>query len=234
MIDVTRRSIEETAATILQLMDAWHERRREIRHPAHPGMILASQSTARAALLRAAGLVFEQRPARIDEAAIKQSFAGGDPAECALTLAGLKAARIRAADTIVIGADQLLVCDGEWFDKPPDRETARVQLQRLRGRTHTLVTAVTCHRDGAEIWHHVARPTLRMRPFSDAFLERPIWQAEGEAFLASVGAYRLEGLGIQLFDAVEGEYAAILGVPAARFARFPAPTWRSRGMRRQG
>lgn len=175
-------------------------------------MILASQSTARAALLRSAGLVFEQRPARIDEDAVKQSLRDGGPDECALALAGLKAARIRSEDDLVIGADQLLVCGDDWFDKPPDLEAARAQLLQLRGRTHTLVTAVVCHRGGIEIWRHVARPTLRMRPFSDAFLERYL-RTEGEALLSSVGAYRLEGLGIQLFDAVDGEYAAILGLP---------------------
>ena len=174
-------------------------------------MILASQSVARAALLRAAGLAFEQRPARIDEAAVKDSLRESGPDECALTLAGMKAARIRS-DDLVIGADQLLVCGDEWFDKPADLDEARAQLLRLRDRSHTLVTAVVCHRDGQEIWHHVARPTLRMRPFSTAFLERYL-AAEGEALLTSVGAYRLEGLGIQLFDAIEGEYAAILGLP---------------------
>lgn len=175
-------------------------------------MILASQSTARAAVMRAAGLVFEQRPARIDEAAVKASLRDGGPDACATTLAGLKAARIRSHDDLVIGSDQLLVCGEEWFDKPPDLDAARVQLQRLRGRSHTLVTAVVCYRGGDEIWRHVARPRLRMRPFSDGFLERYL-AVEGEAVLSSVGAYRLEGMGIQLFDAIEGEYAAILGLP---------------------
>ena len=175
-------------------------------------MILASQSAARASVMRAAGLVFEQRPARVDEEAIKQSLRDAGPDECALTLAGVKAARIRVPDTVVIGADQLLVCDDEWFDKPTDRAAARAQLLRLRGRTHTLVTAVVCQRNGDEIWRHVARPTLTMRPFSDAFLDTYL-DAEGDALLACVGAYRLEGLGIQLFDAIDGEYAAILGVP---------------------
>ncbi|MDT7951865.1 MAG: Maf family protein [Acetobacteraceae bacterium] len=175
-------------------------------------MILASQSAARAALLRAAGLTFEQRPSRIDEGAIKQAMHESGPDACALTLAGLKAARIRSPDELVIGADQLLVCGDEWFDKPPDQAAARAQLLRLRGCEHTLVTAVVCHRAGNEIWRHVARPTLRMRQFSEAFLDRYL-VAEGDAVLSSVGAYRLEGLGIQLFDRIEGEYAAILGLP---------------------
>lgn len=181
---------------------------------ATPALVLASQSEARAAVLRAAGLRFEQRPARIDEAAIKAAARadGADAAECALALAGLKATRVRDPDAFVIGADQLLVCEGEWFDKPPDHAVARVQLERLRGRVHTLVTAVVCHRAGQEVWHHVARPTLQMRRFSGAFLDAYL-ATEGNAVLSSVGAYRVEALGLQLFDRIDGEHAAILGLP---------------------
>lgn len=181
---------------------------------ASPRLILASQSAARAAVLTAAGLRFDTRPARIDESAVKASMhgegAGAD--DTALALAGLKATRIREPDAVVIGSDQLLVADGVWFDKPADLDVARGQLWTLRGRTHTLVTAILCHRDGREIWRHVARPRLRMRAFSEAFLDAYL-EAEGESVLSSVGAYRLEGLGIHLFEAVEGEHAAILGLP---------------------
>ncbi len=179
-----------------------------------PPLVLASQSAARAALLQAAGLRFETRPARIDEAAFKSAMraeaASAD--ECALALAGLKAARIRDPAALVIGADQLLICEDEWFDKPPDLAAARTQLERLRGRVHTLVTAVVCRRAGQEIWHHVARPSLQMRPFSPQFLDAYL-EAEGDAVLSSVGAYRFEGAGIHLFDRVDGEHAAILGLP---------------------
>ena len=182
------------------------------RQRTHPALVLASQSAARGAVLRAAGLAFEQRPARIDETAIKASMQGAGADECALMLAGLKAGRISAPGALVIGADQLLVCEDSWFDKPSDMAAARAQLLALRSRTHTLVTAVVCHRDGAEAWRHVARPTLRMRPFSEAFLDAYL-AAEGEAVLSSVGAYRIEAMGIQLFDRVDGEHAAILGLP---------------------
>lgn len=177
-------------------------------------IVLASQSPARLALLTAAGLSVEARPARVDEAAVKQAGQadGAEPEDVALALAGLKASRIRDPAAIVIGADQLLVCEDTWFDKPPDIAAARTQLQRLRGRTHDLVTAVVVHRGGSEIWRHVARPRLRMRPFTDAFLDAYLAH-EGDAILGCVGAYRLEGPGIQLFDAVEGEHAAILGLP---------------------
>lgn len=179
---------------------------------ATPGLVLASQSAARAAVLRAAGLAFEQRPARIDEAAIKASMRDGSADECALMLAGLKAARIRGTDALVIGADQLLVCDGEWFDKPADLYAARSQLLQLRGRSHELVTAVVCHRDGQEIWRYATRPRLKMRAFSEAFLDAYL-EAEGDAVLGSVGAYRLEGLGVHLFERIEGDHSAILGLP---------------------
>lgn len=181
---------------------------------AHPALILASQSATRAALLQAAGLQFEARPARVDEAAVKQACRaeGVDAGDTALTLAGLKAQRIREPDALVIGADQLLVCDGEWFDKPAGPDGARAHLHALRGRQHSLVTAVVCLRAGQEVWRHVAEPRLRMRAFSDDVLERYL-AAEGEAVVSSVGAYRLEGLGQHLLDDVRGEHSAILGLP---------------------
>ncbi len=180
----------------------------------YPPLILASQSSARAILLRGAGLRFEARPARVDETAAKTAAQaeGTSAAEAALLLAGLKAARIRDPDALVIGADQILVCEGTWFDKPSTRGDARAHLQALRGRVHTLETAITCHRGGQEVWRHIARPRLSVRNFSDTFLDAYL-AAEGDAVLASVGAYRLEGLGAQLFDRVEGEHAAVLGLP---------------------
>ena len=182
--------------------------------PGAPGLVLASGSAARRALMDAAGLVFTARAVAVDEAAIKDAMrqAGADAVETALALADAKARRVRDSSALVIGADQLLVCDGEWFDKPVDMAAARAQLLRLRRRSHDLVTAVTCWRDGQAIWHHVARPQLAMRPFSDTFLTAYL-NAEGDAVLSSVGAYRLEGLGMQLFDRVEGEHAAVLGLP---------------------
>jgi septum formation protein len=177
-----------------------------------PPLILASQSSARASVLRAAGLRFETRPAHVDEAAVKASMRAEGAQATALALAGLKAARIRDPAALVIGADQLLVCDDAWFDKPIDRAAARTQLLALRGRVHILVTAMVCMREGREVWRHLARPRLAMRAFSEAFLDWYL-EAEGDAVLSSVGAYRLEGLGIQLFDAVDGEHAAILGLP---------------------
>jgi septum formation protein len=181
-----------------------------------PRLILASASAARKALLHGAGLRFEALPAHIDEAGVKQAaVASGMPApEAAVLLAELKAKRIarRDPDALVIGCDQLLVCEGKWFDKPENLAEARDHLVALRGRTHTLVTAVLCQRGDQRLWHHVAQPRLTMRSFSDAFLEAYV-AAEGDALTTTVGAYRLEGLGIHLFDKVEGEHATILGLP---------------------
>jgi septum formation protein len=181
-----------------------------------PRLILASASAARRDVLARAGLVFEARAAAIDEAAVKQSARGdgATPDETALLLADLKAERVarREPDQLVIGADQILICGERWFDKPIDLADARAHLVALRGQTHTLVTAMTCHRHGQRIWHHIARPRLTMRGLSDAFLDSYL-AAEGAALLGSVGAYRLEGLGVHLFDRIEGEQAAILGLP---------------------
>ena len=180
----------------------------------HPRLVLASGSTARAALLQAAGLRFAVQPAAVDEATVKASCRaeGLDAGDAALTLAELKAARVRDPDALVIGADQILVCEGQWFDKPADAAAARTQLQALRGRTHVLETAMVCQRGGRTVWHHLASPRLVMRVVSDAVLEAYL-AAEGNALLSCVGAYRLEGLGVHLFDRVEGEHAAILGLP---------------------
>lgn len=177
-------------------------------------VILASQSAARLAVLLAAGMEVEARPARVDEAAVKAAgrAEGAAPEAVALVLAGMKAGRVREEGAVVIGADQMLVCEGAWFDKPGTMAEARAHLMALRGRVHELVTAVVVHRDGAEVWRHLVRPRLRMRKFSDAVLEAYLAH-EGEALLSTVGAYRLERAGIQLFDALEGEQAAILGLP---------------------
>ncbi len=179
-------------------------------------VVLASQAAVRAAMLRAAGLTFTVQPARVDEGAVKDAMRAEDPEgrQTARALAALKARRVSAGapGAFVIGADQLLVCGDEWFDKPVDVADARGQLQRLRGRRHTLVTAVSVVRDGAEIWGDLACPALTMRPFSDAFLERYLERA-GNGILACVGGYEAEGLGAQLLAEIEGDWFAVLGLP---------------------
>jgi septum formation protein len=181
-----------------------------------PRLVLASASAARRAVLEAAGIGFTAQAAAVDEAAIKASAgaAGLPPGEAALLLAEAKARRIARHDpeALVIGCDQLLVCDGAWFDKPPDMAAARAQLLALRGRPHELATAMVAWRHGGRVWQHLAGPRLTMRDFSDAFLDAYL-AAEGERVLASVGAYRLEGLGPHLFRDIRGEHSAILGLP---------------------
>lgn len=181
-----------------------------------PPLVLASASASRRALLEHAGLNFSVRAAHIDEAEAKRAAraSGASAQQTALLLAEMKADRVarHEPDALVIGSDQLLVCGDRWFDKPATIAEARAHLLALRGETHELVTAVACWRGGRRVWHHVARPRLTMRSFGDAFLDAYL-AAEGAALTGTVGAYRLEGLGVHLFDAVQGEHAAILGLP---------------------
>jgi septum formation protein len=181
-----------------------------------PRLVLASASASRRALLEQARLRFSVQAAAVDEAGVKRSAraAGATAAEVATTLAELKARRVARRDplALVIGCDQMLVCGDRWYDKPVDVPDARTQLQALRGRSHELMTAVVCCCGEQRLWHHIARPQMTMRNFSDAFLDAYL-AAEGTAVTTTVGAYRLEGLGVHLFDAVAGEHAAVLGLP---------------------
>jgi septum formation protein len=186
-------------------------------------IILASASGSRAALLRAAGVDFIVDPAELDEGELKREAkrAGKAAIECAIALASAKASTVsrRHPAAHVIGADQLLAMGEEWFDKPADLAEARAQLEALRGRTHVLATAVSVARGGEELWHAASMPELTMRRFSNAFLAAYI-AAEGETLLGSVGAYRLEGRGVQLFSRIVGDHFAVVGLPLVELLEF--------------
>lgn len=178
-------------------------------------VILASTSGTRAELLRNAGVNFTVVAPGVDEQAAKASLLGdgADPREVADALAQLKAEKVsRRYPGLVIGADQTLDLDGALLSKSETLEAARAALMSLRGRTHRLHSAVVVARDGGAIWREVKTATLHVRDFSPAFLDDYLTR-EGEAALWSVGGYRLEGLGAQLFSRVEGDTFTVLGLP---------------------
>ncbi|WP_413204528.1 Maf family protein [Rhodospirillum sp. A1_3_36] len=181
-----------------------------------PTVILASGSAHRARLLTDAGIPFVAEPPRVDEETIKQSLKaeGASAMDAAIVLAEFKARRLSQShpDALVIGGDQIPDLEGKWLGKPASLVAAREQLIALRGKTHVLETAVVLLRGGERIWHHVARPRLTVRTFSDDFLNRYLADA-GPDVLSCAGSYQVEGVGIQLFSAIEGDTFAIQGLP---------------------
>jgi septum formation protein len=179
-------------------------------------VVLASASAARFGLLQAAGVPVTVDAAAVDEAEVRESLqaAGASPAGMAEALAELKAQQVsrRRPGVLVIGADQILECNGTVFDKPTNLIEARRQLLTLRGRRHRLQSAVVLVRDGQRLWHHVDRASLAMREFSESFLDAYL-QSAGSGALSSVGGYQLEGPGVQLFSDIDGDYFTILGLP---------------------
>ncbi len=183
-------------------------------------LILASGSSARRTMLENAWLAFTAIPSTFDEDTAKLAWAGAH-AGLAQSLAAGKARDVSARypGALVIGADQILVCEGQRFSKPAGLAGAAAQLRALRGHAHDLVTAVCVVRDGLVLWQQTSVPRLAMRDVSDDFISHYL-ASEGEAICACVGAYRLEGRGIQLFDTVEGDYFSILGMPLLALLTF--------------
>lgn len=184
-------------------------------------LVLASASRSRQTMLRDAGVSFVIDPADVDENAIKRKLGGIDAATAAKTLAMVKAETVslRHPEALVIGSDQILTCEGRWFDKPADRAAAKTQLMVLGGRSHELIAAVMVMRSGKPVWSHVDRALLVMRAFSEVFIDEYLDRIGADAFL-SVGAYQVEGLGIQLFETIEGDIFTIMGMPLLPLLKF--------------
>ena len=179
-------------------------------------LVLASKSRSRASLLAGAGLDFALEPSAVDERAVEEPLlaAGEGPGAIALHLAEAKALDVaaRRPGDLVLGCDQTLGLDAERFVKPESRAEAKAHLERLRGRVHELHSALVLARDGEVLWRHVSVARMTMRAFSDACLADYLERA-GDAVLTSVGCYQLEGIGITLFEAIDGDYFTILGLP---------------------
>jgi septum formation protein len=184
-------------------------------------LVLASKSTIRHAILRDAGIPVAVEPADIDERAIEQRSAEQDAGELAAVLAREKARTVaaRRPGRLVLGADQTLALGERCFSKPADRAGARRQLAALRGQTHELHSAVALARGSSVLFEHREVARLTMRSFSDQFLEAYL-DAAGAAVTASVGAYQLEKVGIQLFERIEGDHFTILGLPVLPLLEF--------------
>ena len=183
--------------------------------PAKESLVLASKSAARRAVLEGAGVPFEAVGSRVDEDAAKVGLLArrATPRQVAEALAEDKALAVSMGRTeLVVGADQTLEFQGQLYDKVETLEAAAERLKALRGKPHQLHSAVVVAQGGAVVWRETQSATLRMRDFSDGFLEDYL-VAEGDAALGSVGCYRLEGLGVQLFSKIEGDYFTILGLP---------------------
>ncbi len=180
-------------------------------------LVLGSGSPSRAALLKASGLSFEIDPANIDESAIRKVLTqnnGGAPADIAEVLARAKAETVseRNPGALVIGADQVLALGDLTFEKPQTMEDARQTLLKLQGQTHQLHSAVALARGGEVHWTKIDTAHLTMHPLSPEDIGQYL-AAAGEAVLSSVGAYKLESIGVQLFKEIKGDYFTVLGLP---------------------
>ncbi len=191
--------------------------------PDDPKLVLASASAVRTRLLTNAGVPHVVDPAHVDEASVRDALLaeGAEHFAIAETLGELKAQRIsqKRPGDMVLGADQVLSCNGVLFEKPADLDHVRAHLKALMGKAHTLHTSASVVRDGNVLWHQNASATLHMRNLSDDFIDAYV-ETVGEAACASVGAYELEGLGAQLFSRIDGDFFVILGLPMLPLLEF--------------
>lgn len=179
-------------------------------------LILASQSPFRAALLKNAGIQFTSQKSNVDERAVEAPLyeTGATPEDVALILAEAKAEEVseRFSHSLIIGCDQTLSLNGEIFHKPADMDGARRHLLALSGKTHQLNSAVVLVQNGQTLWRHVSVANMTMRHLEPAFIGRHLARV-GDIALSSVGAYQIEGEGVQLFDKIDGDYFTIVGLP---------------------
>jgi septum formation protein len=175
-------------------------------------IVLASKSASRRTMLAAAGVEFEVRPAALDERALERELAGASPGEVALALAEAKALSVAGAGRPVLGSDSVVAVAGRRFDKPGSRAEASEHLRFFSGQTMELHSAAAIAVGGHLRWSHVARAELKVRLLSDDFIARYLaaeWPEVGQC----VGVFRIEALGVQLFDSIEGDMFTVLGMP---------------------
>jgi len=175
-------------------------------------IVLASQSSSRRAMLEAAGVPHEAVAPRVDERAAEAGLAAASPPEVALALAAAKALAVDAPGRFVLGSDSLVVAGGRRFDKPASRDEAAGHLRFFSGKPMQLHSAAALARDGEIRWRHAALATLHVRPLSARFIESYL-DAEWPAVAGCVGVFRIEGRGVQLFEAIEGDHFTVLGMP---------------------
>ena len=177
-----------------------------------PKLVLASASEVRATILGGAGINFDICPSQVDEGLLKGTLTSGPDLALALAAEKARAVAAKYPDHLVLGADQILSCDGKLFDKPRDVDEARGNLLFLRGKTHQLINGMVLALNDELIWQNTTTASLTMRKFSDPFLDMYLSRA-GSSILSSVGCYRLEAEGSQLFEKIDGDYFTILGLP---------------------
>ena len=177
-------------------------------------IILASKSASRRAMLDAAGVRYNAVPASIDERAVEAALGDALPGEIArqLGIAKAQAITVDHAGSLILGSDSLVVCDGRRFDKPEDRDAAAAHLRFFSGKVLELHSGAALVKDGVEIWSGAAMAALHVRELSNEFIEAYL-HAEWPAVAGCVGVFRIEAMGVQLFEQIEGDQFTVLGMP---------------------